>query len=220
MVCPAIVPHPDRSVTSMINSEPFRPVTRTHRAGFRGRCVEPKTMTNMQRRNMLRAGLAFVAMPGATLLSLGCGSDPERVVPNSKDSTDAHAATKHKKPDPAGKGNMMQVHYLEFVTPDVDAVCATYARLHGVTFADADPNLGGARTAKLADGGILGIRAPLRDTEAPVVRPYFLVQDIKASVAAAADSGAKVALPPTELAGHGTCAIVIQGGIESGLWQL
>jgi len=27
-------------------------------------------------------------------------------------------------------------------------------------------------------------------------------------------------LPPMELPGHGICAIVIQGGIESGFWQL
>lgn len=114
----------------------------------------------------------------------------------------------------------MQIQYLEIVTPDVDAVCATYAQLHGVTFGDGDPNLGGARTAKLASGGMLGIRPPLRDTEQPVVRPYFLVQDIQAAVDAAADSGAEVAVPPMELAGHGTCAIVIQGGIESGFWQL
>lgn len=114
----------------------------------------------------------------------------------------------------------MQIQYLEIVTPDVDAVCATYAQLHDVTFGDGDPNLGGARTAKFASGGMLGIRPPLRDTEQPVVRPYFLVQDIQAAVDAAADSGAEVAVPPMELAGHGACAIVIQGGIESGFWQL
>jgi len=114
----------------------------------------------------------------------------------------------------------MHIQYLEIVTPEVDAVCATYSQLHGVTFGEADQNLGGARTAKLANGGTLGVRAPMRDTEKPVVRPYILVEDIEASVAAAADSGAKVALPPMEIEGHGTCAIVIQGGIESGLWRL
>ena len=114
----------------------------------------------------------------------------------------------------------MQIQYLEIVTPDADAVCATYSQLHGVTFGESDEHLGGARTAKLANGGILGVRPPLRDTEKPVVRPYLLVQNIQAAVDAAAKSGAEIALPPMELAGHGTCAIVIQGGIESGLWQL
>lgn len=114
----------------------------------------------------------------------------------------------------------MKVHYLEIVTPDVDVVCATYSQLHGVTFADGDPNLGGARTAKLSDGGVLGVRAPMHDAERPVVRPYFLVNDIEAAVAGAVKSGAEIAVPPMKIEGHGTCAIFIQNGIESGLWQL
>ena len=114
----------------------------------------------------------------------------------------------------------MHIHYLEIVTPDVNDICAHYSKVHGVTFSDRDPNLGGARTAKLTGGGLLGVRGPLRDTETPVVRPYVLVDDIAASVAAAADAGAEIALPPMKLPGHGTCAIVIQGGIECGLWQL
>ena len=113
----------------------------------------------------------------------------------------------------------MQIHYLEIVTADVDEVCATYSSVHGVTFGAGDPNLGNARTAQMA-GAMLGVRAPMSDTEKPVVRPYLLVQDIQAAVDAAAAAGAVVALPPMELPGHGTCAIIIQGGIESGLWQI
>lgn len=113
----------------------------------------------------------------------------------------------------------MQIQYLEIVTPDVDAVCQTYSKLHGISFNDADQNLGGARTAKLADGGMIGIRGPMRATENPVVRPYILVEDIKAAVDAAAEAGAEIAIPPTAIPGHGTFAIFIQGGIESGLWQ-
>ena len=114
----------------------------------------------------------------------------------------------------------MQIQYLEIVTPDVDAVCETYAQCHGVDFGESDPNLGGARTAVLANGGMLGVRVPLRETENPVVRPYMLVEDIEAAVEAAAKAGAEVAVPPMEIPGHGTCAIVIQGGIDSGYWQL
>jgi uncharacterized protein len=114
----------------------------------------------------------------------------------------------------------MQVQYLEIVTRDIDGICAHYSKVHGIVFGEPDPNLGGARTAKLTRGGMLGIRGPLRETEFPVVRPYMLVDDIAASVAAAADAGAQIALPPTELPSHGTCAIVIQGGIHCGLWQL
>ena len=35
----------------------------------------------------------------------------------------------------------MRIHYLEIVTPNVDAACALYGRLHGVTFGQADPVL-------------------------------------------------------------------------------
>jgi hypothetical protein len=61
---------------------------------------------------------------------------------------------------------------------------------------------------------------PSLHKEKPVVRPYVLVEDIQTSVAAAAESGAEIAMPPTEIAGHGQFAIVTHGGIESGLWQL
>ncbi len=114
----------------------------------------------------------------------------------------------------------MQVHYLEIVTHDVDAVCATYAHLHGVTFGDGDAVLGGARTAPLPDGGMLGVRAPMHETEQPVVRPYLLVDDIQAATKAAVDSGGEIAHPPMEIPGHGKFAIFIQGGVHHGLWQV
>ncbi len=114
----------------------------------------------------------------------------------------------------------MQIHYLEIVTKEVDAVCAAYASANGTQFGEPDAGLGNARTAALAGGGLLGVRAPLRGTEEPVVRPYWLVQDIQAAVAAAVRSGGEVAVPPTEIPGHGTFAIYLQGGNDHGLWQL
>lgn len=114
----------------------------------------------------------------------------------------------------------MQVHYLEIVTPEVDATCATLAQLHGVTFSEDDPGLGNARTAALAGGGMIGVRAPMHEAEEPVVRPYLLVEDIEEAAAAAARAGAMMAHPPMEIPGHGTFAIYIIGGIHHGLWQL
>jgi len=168
---------------------------------------------------MLRVGLTFVALP-STILHLGCRPSQDRTRQETERSRSSLPAANNKKTESTAKGNSMKIQYLEIVTPDVDAVCQTYTRLHGVTFNDADQNLGGARTAELASGGVLGVRPPMRDTEKPVVRPYVLVPNIQAAVDAAAEAGADVALPPMEIAGHGTCAIVIQGGIESGLWQL
>lgn len=113
----------------------------------------------------------------------------------------------------------MQVHYLEIVTNDVDAVCAAYEAANGVRFGTPDPGLGNARTAAMAGGGLVGVRAPLRETEAPVVRPYWLVDDIGAAIAAAAQAGGTIAIPPMEIPGHGTFAIYLQGGNDHGLWQ-
>lgn len=114
----------------------------------------------------------------------------------------------------------MKIHYLEIVAADVDAVCAAYEVAHAVTFGAADPLLGGARTAPLPQGGSVGVRGPLRDTEEPIVRPYWLVDDIAVALAAAARQGAFVAHPPLEIPGKGTFAIYIQGGVNHGLWQL
>lgn len=121
--------------------------------------------------------------------------------------------SKERGPEP------MRIHYLEIVTDEVDAVCAAYAATSGVQFGEPDARLGNARTAALAGGGLVGVRAPLRETEEPLVRPYWLVDEIEAAVAAVVDAGGEVAHPPLEIPGHGTFAIYIQGGIQHGLWQ-
>ena len=109
----------------------------------------------------------------------------------------------------------MRVHYLEIVTPDVEAVCASY----GGDFGPPVPALGGARTRPLAEGGRVGVRAPMHPSEAPVVRPYVLVDDIEAAVARAVAAGAEVAHPPLALPGEGTFAITMLGGLQQGWWQ-
>lgn len=114
----------------------------------------------------------------------------------------------------------MKIQYLEIVTREVNAVCVAYATTHNVRFGEPDPGLGGARIAVLADGGRVGVRAPLRESEAPVVRPYWLVNDIEAALAAAVHAGGVIAHPPMDIPGHGTFAIYLQGGNDHGLWQL
>lgn len=114
----------------------------------------------------------------------------------------------------------MQLHYLEIVTQEVDATCETYSQLYGVMFGERDAGLGNARTASLANAGMIGVRAPMHESEEPVVRPYLLVKDIDAAIVAAEKAGGKIALPPMELPGFGKCAIYIQGGIQHGLWQV
>lgn len=113
----------------------------------------------------------------------------------------------------------MQIDYLEIVTPDVEAVCATYEKVHGVSFGEPEPMLGNARTASLAGGGRIGVRAPMHEQETPVVRPYWRVDDVEAAVEAAVGAGAEVAHPALEIPGQGTFAIYVQGGVQHALWK-
>ncbi|WP_444924885.1 VOC family protein [Microbulbifer sp. DLAB2-AF] len=76
----------------------------------------------------------------------------------------------------------MKIHHLEIVTLNVDKVCAAYEAAYNVRFDDADELLGGARTCSLKDGSIVGVRRPLRESEEPVVRPYWLVEDIEKAI--------------------------------------
>lgn len=112
------------------------------------------------------------------------------------------------------------VHYLEIVTPDVDATCNALGDLHDVSFGRPEPGIGNARTAVLRGGGWIGVRAPMRKDEAPVVRPYLLVDDIATAVSAATEAGGEFAVTPTEIPGHGTFAIYFLGGVQYGLWKL
>lgn len=113
----------------------------------------------------------------------------------------------------------MNVQYLEVVTEDVDGTCALYAAMHGVAFGAPEAAMGQARLAPLPDGRRVGVRAPLADHETPIVRTYVGVDDIEAATQAAVEAGGMVAYPPTAQGDFGTFAIVIQGGVQHGLWQ-
>lgn len=114
----------------------------------------------------------------------------------------------------------MKLHYLEIVSPDVDAICTTYEAAHNVQFGEADKLLGGAKTCELSDGSIVGVRGLLRETEDPIIRPYWLVEDIEAAIGSVKAQGAKIAVPPLEIPGKGTFAIYIMGFVDHGFWQL
>jgi predicted enzyme related to lactoylglutathione lyase len=99
------------------------------------------------------------------------------------------------------------IHYLEIVTPDVEAACRLYGETYGWTFEDAGPALGNAFVAQLPGGSLCGIRAPMHAEEQPVVRPYLRVEGIEEPLRKAEELGAEIALGATELPGHGIIAI-------------
>jgi predicted enzyme related to lactoylglutathione lyase len=111
------------------------------------------------------------------------------------------------------------VHYVEIVSPDADTLIGLYEGVHGLSFGAPDPDLGQARVATRADGTLVGIRKPMATHEHPVMRTYLAVEDIQQAVRRAGERGATVAYPPTRQGQRGTFAIVIEGGVEHGLWQ-
>jgi predicted enzyme related to lactoylglutathione lyase len=113
----------------------------------------------------------------------------------------------------------MAVHYFEIVSNDMDALTELYQRVHGLSFDPPDPDLGHARVAPQADGSLVGIRKPLAEHEQPIMRTYIAVEDIEQAVRDAEEAGAMIAYPPTRQGNQGTCAIVIKGDLEHGLWQ-
>jgi predicted enzyme related to lactoylglutathione lyase len=118
-----------------------------------------------------------------------------------------------------GKENSnMTVHYLEIVSNDADMMIELYQNVHGLSFGPADPDLGQARIATKADGTLVGIRKPLAAHEQPIMRSYLAVDDIQRAVKKAEEHGAAVAYPPTRQGQQGIFAIVIQGGVQHGLW--
>ncbi len=170
-------------------------------------------MNVSDRRKFLLAGSAVAASLTASM-PVHASPIAELAVVASQSVAGSINSTTAKVVEP-----VLQIGYLEIVTPDVEAICGLYSELHGVKFGEADQALGNARTAKLKSGGLLGVRAPMHAGERPVVRPYLLVDDIESAVAAASKKGAEVIVPPMKLGGHGTCAILVQGEIELGLWQ-
>lgn len=111
------------------------------------------------------------------------------------------------------------VYYLEIVTSDVEAACHLYGTAYGWHFT-AIAELGNAFVATQPNGSRCGIRAPMHEQEKPIVRTYLRVTDIETAVQTAAQLGAKIALAPVEISGHGKVAIYLHGGMELGLCQV
>lgn len=112
------------------------------------------------------------------------------------------------------------IHYLEIVTPDVDAACRFYSSAYRWVFEPAGAELGFSFVAELPGGSRCGIRAPLHPEEMPVVRTYLRVADIRAATQEASRLGAKVLLDYMEIPGWGKISIFEIGGIQQGLWQV
>jgi hypothetical protein len=113
----------------------------------------------------------------------------------------------------------MQAHYIEIVSKNIDKQRKVLEQVHGLSFGPEVHDLGQAQVAKTANGVLIGVRAPLAEHEQPIVRTYFMVEDISKAVKAAEAAGAVIAYPPTKQGETGTWAIYIIDEIQHGLWQ-
>ncbi len=111
------------------------------------------------------------------------------------------------------------MQYLEIVAMDVEAVVALHERLFGLAFGTPEADLGQARVARQPDGSLIGVRAPLADSETPIVRAYLAVENIEAAVAAAQQAGGTLAYGPERQGAWGRFAICFLGGAQHGFWQ-
>ena len=116
--------------------------------------------------------------------------------------------------------NETQIYYLEIVSNEPESACAGYTKTLGITFSEPVAELGGACIAKLAHGGMLGVRSPMHGAEEPVTRPYYLVSNIEIATEEAKENGADIMVPPMVIPGYGKCAILMFGALQSGLWEV
>jgi len=110
-------------------------------------------------------------------------------------------------------------YFLEIVTTDVEATCATLAAARGVEFGEPVAAFGGALVAELSDGRRISVRAPMHAAEEPATRTYLLVDDLDAALAAAETASAQIAMGRTPIPGEGDFAIYFLGGNQFGLWE-
>jgi len=174
-------------------------------------------MPTITRQNVLCTAITLTIGFATIVLLNGCEQSSKDTIQTVKSNDELSRDIQGEKSTDTREP--MKIQYLEIVTPEVESLCRQYSTIYDVTFSEPNGNFGGARTAKLDGGGLIGIRGPLRDTETPVVRPYLLVDDIEAAVQSAAEAGAEIAMPPMEIPEYGLFAIVVHGGIECGFWQ-
>ena len=112
-----------------------------------------------------------------------------------------------------------KIRYLEIVTPDVAGTIEMFEKSSAVKFSDPIAELGNARTAPMAGGAQMGIRAPMHDAEEAVTRTYFSTDDIEMATEQAVAAGAELAHPVLEIPGQGKFSILFKGGNQFGFWQ-
>jgi predicted enzyme related to lactoylglutathione lyase len=112
-----------------------------------------------------------------------------------------------------------EITHIELPADDLDRAKAFYEAVAGWSFGkmEGSDDYWLFRTGE-GSGGAIGKRG--HDVSA-VIRPYISVDRLEDAVAAAESHGGKIVQPPTDIAGMGRYAAVLDTeGTEIGLWEV
>jgi uncharacterized protein len=125
--------------------------------------------------------------------------------------------TTHTQPKPTGTPT-----WVELMAPDLDAARDFYHAVFGWEYDIGAPEYGGYTNARVGDRIAAGLGGPMPDAPpTPAAWSlYFATTDIEADVARAVELGAKVHVPPMNVAPFGSMAVLEDPtGAPFGFWQ-
>ncbi|MFI8191252.1 VOC family protein [Streptomyces sp. NPDC085946] len=105
-------------------------------------------------------------------------------------------------------------------TPDLDGAVAFYGGVFGWTFRPAGPGAGGYGFFQLDGRTVAGAMETPPGQGPPSWTVYFETPDAAAAAEAARRARGRVLVPPAEVRGQGTMAVLAdQAGVPFGVWQ-
>ncbi|WP_435613006.1 VOC family protein [Streptomyces sp. bgisy159] len=111
--------------------------------------------------------------------------------------------------------------WADLATPDLDGAASFYRGLFGWEFRSAGPGAGGYGFFQLAGQTVAGAMPATAEQQGPPSwTVYFRTPDAETTARGAERAHGAVLLPPTEVMGQGTVAVLAdQAGVPFGLWQ-
>ncbi|MDX3797468.1 VOC family protein [Streptomyces sp. AK04-3B] len=111
-------------------------------------------------------------------------------------------------------------NWVDVGTPDIDGATSFYDALFGWRFRSAGPDAGGYGFFQLDGRTVAGGMQTTPEQGPPSWTVYFRTTDAQATAKAAEQAHGRVLLPPMDVMGQGTMAVLAdQAGVAFGLWE-
>ncbi|MGM9383311.1 VOC family protein [Streptomyces antibioticus] len=111
-------------------------------------------------------------------------------------------------------------NWIDVGTPDIDGATSFYGALFGWRFESAGPEAGGYGFFRLDGRTVAGGMQTTPEQGPPSWTVYFATPDADATAKTAEQAHGSVLVPPMDVMGQGTMAILAdQAGVSFGLWQ-